>query len=65
MAMTPELEKAIRDIVTDVLKRELMSSYIPLRSVLPQKITPIRLDGSVPNDLDPLYYDATNGVVTF
>lgn len=59
-----EMEQ-VRNIVRDILVRELQSRYIPARSVLPTKITPAQQDGTRPVDQSKLGYDADTDTVTF
>jgi hypothetical protein len=65
MAMTPEMRREVREIVEDVIRRQLHTRFINARSILPQKISPVKFDGTRPANGDPLLYDAANDVVTF
>lgn len=61
----PVFIEVVKNIVRDVLVRELISSYIPERSIPPTKIKPVDLDGNEPPNGTALTYDATEDVVTF
>ena len=52
-------------LVTSLMDTQLQNTFLGLRSILPQKIQPTKLDGSVPADGSSLVYDSAANVVTF
>lgn len=56
-------EEELRQVVGDVLRRDLLPKYVTPRSVPLSKLTPGGVSGARPADGTPLVYDSTNDVV--